>query len=114
LIRIREQLETGPIVLVTSRHKRRSNIMTMGWHTMPDFKPALFGCYIWDGKPQLKAIRASGECVINVPTADLVDKIVQIGNSHANDGDKFEATGWRRETAPLPFSRTLWTDAQAA
>jgi flavin reductase (DIM6/NTAB) family NADH-FMN oxidoreductase RutF len=106
LIRIREHLETGPIVLVASHHKGRSNIMTMGWHTMLDFKPALFGCYIWDGNRSFKAIRKSGECVINVPTADLLDKVVQIGNSHADDGDKFEATGLtpgkaRKVKAPL-------------
>jgi flavin reductase (DIM6/NTAB) family NADH-FMN oxidoreductase RutF len=106
LIRVREHLETGPIVLVTSRHERRSNIMTMGWHTMMEFKPALFGCYIWEGNRSFRAIRESRECVINVPTVELLDQVVAIGNSHAEDGDKFAATGLtarksRRVKAPL-------------
>lgn len=93
LIRIREHLETGPIVLVTSHHEGRSNIMTMGWHTMMQFSPALLGCYIWDGNRSHAAIRASRECVINVPTIDLAEQVVALGNSHAGRGDKFAATG---------------------
>ena len=65
LIRVREHLETGPIVLVTSHHEGHSNIMTMGWHTMMQFSPALLGCYIWDGNRSHSAIRESRECVIN-------------------------------------------------
>lgn len=106
LVRVREHLETGPVVLVTSRHKRRSNIMTMGWHAMMQFSPALFGCYIWAGNQSFQAIRESRECVINVPTLELLDQVIAIGNSHADDGDKFAATGLtagrsRRVKAPL-------------
>lgn len=36
---IRRFVEPGPIVLVT--WKDESNIMTMGWHTMMSFEPAL-------------------------------------------------------------------------
>jgi flavin reductase (DIM6/NTAB) family NADH-FMN oxidoreductase RutF len=106
LIRVREHLETGPIVLVTSHHEGHSNIMTMGWHTMMQFSPALLGCYIWDGNRSHSAIRESRECVINVPTVDLADQVVAIGNSHAEQGDKFAATRLtpgkaRRVKAPL-------------
>lgn len=106
LSRVREHLETGPIVLVTSHHEGSSNIMTMGWHTMMQFSPALLGCYIWDGNQSHSAIRESRECVINVPTVNLADQVVAIGNSHAGQGDKFAATGLtpgksQRVTAPL-------------
>ena len=40
LIDVRQHLETGPIVLVTSAWKGESNIMTMGWHMMMQFDPA--------------------------------------------------------------------------
>ena len=49
LDQIRRYLEPGPIVLVSSAWKGQSNIMTMGWHLMMGFSPALFGCYIWEG-----------------------------------------------------------------
>lgn len=88
---VRRHLETGPIVLVTSVAGGRSNIMTMGWHMMMQFEPALFGCYIWEGNRSHATIRATRECAINIPTVDLIDAVVAIGNSHG--GDKFAATG---------------------
>ena len=93
LVDIRRHLETGPIVLVTSEQEGRTNIMTMGWHSMMQFSPALVSGYIWDGNRSHAMIRAARECVINVPTIELADKVVAIGNSHADVGDKFAATG---------------------
>ena len=71
LSNIRRYLEPGPVVLVSSAWQGKSNIMTMGWHMMMQFTPALFGCYIWDGNYSFEMIRRSKECVINVPTSDL-------------------------------------------
>lgn len=87
---IRRFLEPGPIVLVSSAHKGEQNIMTLGWHMMLGFEPALVGCYIWDQNHSHSLIRASRECVINVPTFDLIDTIIGIGNNHGPEVDKFE------------------------
>ena len=38
---IRRFLEPGPIVLVSSTWRGIPNVMTMGWHMMLGFKPAL-------------------------------------------------------------------------
>ena len=46
LSEVRRYLEPGPVVLVSSVHKGQTNIMTMGWHTMMEFTPALVGCVI--------------------------------------------------------------------
>ncbi len=86
-------LETGPIVLVSSAWQGETDIMTMGWHMMLQFTPALFGCYVWEGNHSYELIRRSRECVINVPTADLADIVVNVGNSTGTDLDKFEAFG---------------------
>ena len=87
----RRHIETGPIVLIGSAHKRETNIMTMGWHMMMELDPALIGCYIWTENHTRKLVMASKECVINVPTVDLVDTVVKIGNSSGAEIDKFEA-----------------------
>lgn len=89
LMDIRRHLETGPIVLVSSAWQGKTNIMTMGWHMMLQFTPALFGCYIWTGNHSYEMIRRSRQCVINVPTVDLVDTAVAIGNCSGDDTDKF-------------------------
>jgi flavin reductase (DIM6/NTAB) family NADH-FMN oxidoreductase RutF len=90
---IRRFLEPGPIVLVSSASQGSSNIMTMGWHMMLGFSPALFGCYIWEENHSYQMLRRSKECVINLPTLDLVDTVVGIGNCHGADGDKFQRFG---------------------
>jgi flavin reductase (DIM6/NTAB) family NADH-FMN oxidoreductase RutF len=86
---IRRYLEPGPIVLVSSRHRNKNNIMTMGWHTMMQFSPSLIGCFIVGYNHSYKMIKESGECVINLPTHDLIDQVIGIGNCHGTDVDKF-------------------------
>lgn len=99
LIDIRRHLETGPIVLVSSAWKGKTNIMTMGWHMMMDFSPALFGCYIWDQNHSFEMIHRSRQCVINVPTVDLADQVVGIGNTSGASIDKFERFGLTADEA---------------
>jgi flavin reductase (DIM6/NTAB) family NADH-FMN oxidoreductase RutF len=93
LTKIRRLLEPGPVVLVSSSSKGRSNIMTMGWHMMMGFRPALFGCYIWTANHSFGLIRDSGECVINLPTLAQIDTVVGIGNCSGRSVDKFAHFG---------------------
>lgn len=102
----RRYLEPGPVVLVSSAHKGRTNIMTMGWHTMMEFSPALVGCVIAESNHSFGLIRRSRECVINLPTVDMATIVVDIGNSSGAEIDKFETFGLtaqpgRRVGAPL-------------
>lgn len=87
---IRRFLEPGPVVLVSSAWKGRTNIMTMGWHTVLEFSPSLVGCLISSGNYSYELIGKSKECVINVPTVDLADKVVGIGNCSGASTDKFD------------------------
>ena len=93
LTKIRRFIEPGPIVLISSMHRGERNIMTLGWHMMLGFEPALVGCFIWEENHSFSLIRRSKECVINVPTFDLVDAVIGIGNAHGGKGDKFETFG---------------------
>jgi flavin reductase (DIM6/NTAB) family NADH-FMN oxidoreductase RutF len=87
---IRQLLEPGPVVLVSSAWKGRHNIMTMGWHTVLEFTPSLIGCVIAESNVSFDMIRRSRQCVINVPTVDLADQVVGIGNCDGDTIDKFE------------------------
>jgi flavin reductase (DIM6/NTAB) family NADH-FMN oxidoreductase RutF len=98
---IRQLLEPGPVVLVSSAWKGRNNIITMGWHTVIEFSPSLVGCVIADNNVSFEMIRKSRECVINVPAADLVDKVVGIGNCSGDEVDKFE----RFRLTPVPGAK---------
>ncbi|NVO16732.1 MAG: flavin reductase family protein [Rhodoplanes sp.] len=90
---VRRFLEPGPIVLVSSAWQGETNIMTMGWHMVMGFEPSLVGCYIWSEHHSQALIRKSKACVINVPTVDLADIVVDIGNCSGRDVDKFERFG---------------------
>ena len=43
---VRRFIEPGPVVLVSSRWKGETNIMTMGWHMVMSEEPSLIGCFI--------------------------------------------------------------------
>jgi flavin reductase (DIM6/NTAB) family NADH-FMN oxidoreductase RutF len=96
--KIRQILEPGPVVLVSSAWKGKQNIMTMGWHAVLEFSPSLVGCVIAESNVSFEMIRKSRECVINVPTADLVDAVVGIGNCDGDKVDKFERFHLTAET----------------
>jgi len=87
----RRHLEPGPIVLISSAWRGATNIMTLGWHMMLDY--AVVGTYIWDANHSFELIRRSKQCVINVPTSDLVDAVIGIGNTRGDRVDKFAAFG---------------------
>ena len=90
---VRRFLEPGPIVLVSSAHKEQTNIMTMGWHMVMEFSPALVGCLISGANYSHNLIRNSRQCVINIPTVDIAETVVKIGNTSGRDMDKFEEFG---------------------
>jgi flavin reductase (DIM6/NTAB) family NADH-FMN oxidoreductase RutF len=103
---VRHFLEPGPVVLVSSKWKSQTNIMTMGWHMVMEFSPSLIGCVIASGNHSHDLIRRSEECVINIPAASLVDTVVGIGNCSGQEVDKFQkfdltAVAGSRVAAPL-------------
>jgi flavin reductase (DIM6/NTAB) family NADH-FMN oxidoreductase RutF len=99
LANIRRLLEPGPVVLVSSARDGQANIMTMGWHMMMGFSPALFACYIDESNHSYEMVTKTGECVINLPTADLLEQVIGIGNCSGADTDKFARFGLTREAA---------------
>lgn len=93
LSRVYGLLEPGPVVLLTTRSGRKANVMTMSWHMMIDFEPPLVGCVVSERDYSFKALRATRQCVINIPTVELAAAVVGCGNSSGADQDKFEAFG---------------------
>ena len=86
---VRRYLEPGPIVLVSSKWRDETNIMTLGWHTVLEFSPSLVGLMISGGNHSHGMIRKSRECVVNLPTTALTDTVVGIGNTTGAEIDKF-------------------------
>lgn len=93
LAKVYQLLEPGPVVLLTTAHKGRANVMTMSWHMMVEFEPPLVACVVSSDDYSFAALKATGECVISVPAASMADAVVGVGNTSGRSLDKFEAFG---------------------
>ena len=90
LSRVYSLLEPGPVVMVTTSRKGQANIMTMSWHTMMEFEPPMVGCVISNRNYTFSILKATKECVINIPTKELAKKVVSCGNTSGRSVDKFK------------------------
>jgi len=86
-------METGPTVMITTRHRDQVDIMTQSWHTMLEFEPPLIGCVVSNRNFSFSLLKASKECVVNIPAVDMADAVVGCGNTSGRDIDKFEKFG---------------------
>ena len=94
-------LEPGPVVLLTTAAHGRPNVMPMSWHMMIEFEPPLVGCVVSDLNHSFAALKATRECVINIPAVELAAKVVRCGNTSGRTVDKFRAFG----LTPVPAAR---------
>jgi flavin reductase (DIM6/NTAB) family NADH-FMN oxidoreductase RutF len=90
LSKVYRLLEPGPVVMVTTARKDRANIMTMSWHTMMEFEPPMVGCVISNRNYTFDILKKTRECVINIPTRELVKETVGCGNISGLNVDKFK------------------------
>ena len=81
-------MESGPVVLVTTRDGNASNIMTISWTMVLDFTPK-FAITTGEWNHSFAALEKNRECVIAIPTVDLLDTVVGIGTCTGSDTDKF-------------------------
>ncbi len=81
-------IEPGPVVLVTTHDSGRSNIMTISWTMVMDFTP-VFAITTGEWNHSFTALEKTKECVIAIPTVDMLDKVVGIGTCSGADTDKF-------------------------
>lgn len=81
-------LEPGPVVLVTTHDGKKNNVMTISWTMVLDFTPA-FAITTGEWNYSYTALRKNRECVIAIPTVDMLDQVVGIGTCSGADTDKF-------------------------
>jgi len=82
-------LEPGPVVLVSTARKGKANIMSMSWQTMIDFEPPIVGIIVSERNHSFGNLKATRQCVINIPTVELAAEVVGVGNTSGRKVDKF-------------------------
>jgi flavin reductase (DIM6/NTAB) family NADH-FMN oxidoreductase RutF len=90
-------LEPGPVVLVTTHDGKRPNVMTISWTMVVDFTPR-FAITTGAWNYSYKALRKTRECVIAIPSVDMLDTVIGVGSCTGADTDKFAKFG----LTPLP------------
>lgn len=85
-------IEPGPVVLITTGDGKKNNIMTLSWTMVMDFTPR-FAITTGAWNHSFKALKKTRECVIAIPTVDMLDTVVGIGTCSGADTDKFARFG---------------------
>lgn len=101
LSKVYQLIEPGPVVLLTTAARGRANVMVMSWHMMVDFEPPLIACIVSNRNHSFAMLKATKECAINIPTANLARAVIGCGNTSGRRVDKFKTFGLTR----VPASR---------
>ena len=101
LSEVYQLLEPGPVVLLTTAQKGRTNVMTMSWLTMVEFVPPLVACVVSSEDYSFAALVTEHECVIAIPAVELAPVVVKVGNSSGRAVDKFKKFGLTPRPAEL-------------
>jgi len=121
LSEVYQLLEPGPVVLLTTAQKGRTNVMTMSWLTMVEFVPPLVACVVSSDDYSFAALVAEHECVIAIPAVELAPVVVRgirraarLTSSRSSDSRHGQPSPWHRPSSPnasLTSSAGLWTRA---
>lgn len=85
-------MESGPVVFITTHDGKKANIMTISWTMVMDFTP-LFAITTGPWNHSYSALKNTRECVIAIPTMDMIDTVVGVGTCSGADTDKFVRFG---------------------
>ena len=81
--------EPGPVLLVVTSINGRHNVMTASWTTLLGFTP-IIGISLGPWNHSYNTLLETGECVLSIPTVDMMEAVVDIGNCSGGDIDKFK------------------------
>jgi flavin reductase (DIM6/NTAB) family NADH-FMN oxidoreductase RutF len=81
-------VESGPVLLISTHYQGKSNLMTVSCHASMGFEPSI-GLCLGPWNFSYTALVKTGECVVAVPHAGMLEKVVDIGNCSGGDMDKF-------------------------
>jgi len=91
-------LESGSVLLVTTRERKKDNVMTISWQMVLDFTPRVAICTgSWN--ESFDAILRTKQCCLCVPAVDMLEKVVGIGTVHASECDKFKHFHLKKQVA---------------
>lgn len=88
-----------PVVLVSTAHGGRDNVMTAAWVSVVCMEPPQVAVAVRETRYTYELIQAGGEFVVNIPSRDLWRAVDLCGVVSGRDRDKFDLAGLTRERA---------------
>ncbi|MBU5454423.1 flavin reductase family protein [Caproiciproducens sp. MSJ-32] len=89
-------LNPTPVVLITSKNKENKvNAFTVGWISTVCTKPPIIAVGIRPERLSYEYIKESGECVINLPTRNMVKFLDYCGVTSGRKIDKIKHFGYK-------------------
>nr|WP_321360386.1 flavin reductase family protein [uncultured Hyphomonas sp.] len=82
-------IEPGPVILVATHDGRKNNVMTITWTMVLDFSGRI-AITTGPWNHSFQALRDTRECVIAIPTVDMIDTVIGIGTCSGADTEKFD------------------------
>lgn len=83
-------LNPTPVVLVTSMYKNKINIFTVAWVSTVCTREPIIAMGIRPERLSYKYIKESNECVVNLPTKDMVKIVDYCGVTSGKKEDKIK------------------------
>lgn len=83
-------LNSGPVVLVSTHYKGKSNIMTVAWQMPVSQAPPLVAISVRESRYSHTLIEKSREFVLNIPTIELLSVVDYCGSVSGRELDKFK------------------------
>lgn len=91
----------GPTTLITSASGGRRNVMAAAWVMGLDYDPPKLAAVIAADTFTRPLVEASGEFVVNVPTAAMAPAVYTAGSVSGADQDKFATHAFRTSPASI-------------
>lgn len=81
-------IEPGPVVLVSTFDGEKNNVMTISWTMAIDFAQHI-AITTGEWNHSFRALVETGECVVCIPPASMIETVVRTGTVSGADVDKF-------------------------
>ncbi len=107
-------IEPGPVTMITTSYEGKQNIMTISWHMVMDFTPR-FALLTGPWNYSFEALTKTKECVIAIPTINLLEKVISVGTTTGSEIDKFaefELTSLKAETVEAPLIKECYANIE--
>ncbi|WP_303849738.1 flavin reductase family protein [Seleniivibrio woodruffii] len=86
-------IEPGPVILLSTFNGQKNNVMTLSYTMVIDDSTPLIAVSMGTWDFSFDILLSERECVVSIPSDNMLEKTVDIGNCTGADTDKFAKFG---------------------